>query len=300
VRVRRIGFLESGPALVPPTLDAFREGLRELGYVEGNNLAIEYRDAGLNPERLSALAAELASVPVEVIVVSNVPTALAASQATATIPIVAAGGNIVAAGLVTRVAHPEGNITGVATNSGELIGMWVELLKQAVPSVSRLAVVADRSNPASEPFLQEARRAAQALRLEQTPYDVRNLDQLRGALLSAKTAGADGLIIVSGGVFRGGNDARIGGQALQSRLPAVAEGRAFATNGGLLALGTNTSALARRSATYVDKILNGAMPGDLPIELPTTFHIVVNLRTAATLGLAIPPSVLQQATEVIQ
>ena len=297
---RRIGFLESGPPLTPPTIESFREGLRDLGYVEGDRLLIEYRNADLNPERLPALAAELVGLPVEVIVVSNAPTALAASQATTTIPIVAAGGNVVAAGLVTRVAHPEGNLTGVTTNSVETIGKWVEWLKQMAPTTSHLAVVADLSNPAGQPFLEAVDHASQSLHLQQTAYDVRDLDRFAETLLGAKADGADGLVVVSGGVFRGGNDVRIGGGALTAHLPAVAEGRAFAVNGGLLAHGPNTPALARRSATFVDKLLKGAKPGDLPVELPTKFDIVVNLKTAQALGLTIPMSLLQQATEVLQ
>jgi putative tryptophan/tyrosine transport system substrate-binding protein len=299
-RPRRIGFLESGPPLIPPTIESFREGLRDLGYVEGENLIIEYRDAEVHLERLPALAAELVGIPVEVIVASNAPTALAASQATATIPIVAAGGNVVAVGLVTRVAHPEGNITGVTTNSVEAIGKWVELLQEVAPTMSRLAVAADLSNLASQPFLEAVEHATQALRLQHTVYDVPDLDRFAETLAAAKADGADSLVVVSGGAFRGGNDVRIGSGALNARLPAVAEGRAFAVNGGLLAHGADTVALARRSASYVDKILRGARPGDLPIELPTTFNIVVNLKTARSLGLTIPQSVLQQATEIVQ
>jgi putative ABC transport system substrate-binding protein len=191
-------------------------------------------------------------------------------------------------------------VTGVTTNSVEAIGKWVELLKQTAPTTSHLASVVDLSNPAGQPLLQAVQRAALSLQLRQTSYDVRNLDLLAGILQKAKAEGADALVVVSGGVFRGGNDVRIGDAALRCGLPAVAEGRGFAVNGGLLAHGPNTPALARRSATYVDKILRGARPGDLPIELPTTFDIVVNLRTARTIGLTMPQSVLQQASEIIQ
>jgi putative ABC transport system substrate-binding protein len=274
--------------------------MRGLGYVEGQTLVIEYRDADVRAERLPALAAELVGVPVEVLVVANAPSALAASQATSTIPIVAVGGNIVAAGLVRNVAHPEGNLTGVTTNSLEVIGKWIELLKQTVPTIAHLGVMADLSNPASQTFLQAVQRAVEALRLQYTPFDVRDLDHLSDAVATAKASGADGLVMVSGGAFRGGADPRIGGAALKSGLPSVAEGRSFAVNGGLLAHGPNTVALARRSATYVDRILKGMKPGDLPVELPTEFNVVVNVKTAETLGITIPQSVLASATEVIQ
>jgi putative ABC transport system substrate-binding protein len=295
---RRIGFLESGSN--PVALEPFREGLRDLGYVEDRDVVIEVRDAELNPERLPALAAELVGLPVEILVVSNGIAAGPASQATTTIPIVAAGGNVVSTGLVTNMARPEGNITGVATNSFEAIGKWLELLKEAVPSISRLAAVQDQRGPAAEANLQQVRRAAQSLQLQLTTYDLRDLDQLSAALSMVKANGADGLVVVSGGVLGGGMNPRIGGEVLKSRLPAVAETRFFAVNGGLLAHGPNTVALARRSASYVDKILKGAKPADLPIELPTEFSIVVNVKAAQELGIAVPLSVLQRATEIIQ
>jgi putative ABC transport system substrate-binding protein len=299
---RRIGFLESGgnSGGNTSTLTPFRDGLRGLGYVEGENIQIEYRDADVMPDRIPTLVAELVGMPVEIIVVANAPTAAVASRATSTIPIVAAGGNVVAAGLVSNVARPEGNMTGVTTNSVEAIGKWIELLKQTVPTISHLAVLADLSSPAGQPFLTAVERAARSLQLQQASYDVRDLALLAEVLATAQTDGADGVVFVSGGVFRGSNDPRIGGAGLQARLPSVAESRAFAVNGGLLAHGPDTDALARRSAVYVDKILKGAKPGDLPIELPTKFNVVVNLKTAQVLGITVPQSVLQQATEIIQ
>jgi putative ABC transport system substrate-binding protein len=297
-RPRRIGFLESGSN--PLALEAFREGLRDLGYVEGQNFLIEFRDAELHPERLPALAAELVGLPVEILVVSNSIAAGPASQATTTIPIVVAGGNVVSAGLVTNMARPEGNITGVTTNSAEAIGKWIELLKETVPTISRLGAMLDLTNPAAQTYLQRVQGAAQSLQLQITPYDLRDLDHLSAALSMVKANGADGLVVVSGGVLGGGLNPRIGGEVLKSRLPAIAEIRFFAVNGGLLAHGPNTIALARRSASYVDKILKGAKPADLPIELPTEFSIVVNVKAAQELGITVPQSVLQRATEIIQ
>ena len=238
--------------------------------------------------------------PAEVIVVPVPAAALAASRATSTIPIVAAGGNVVTAGLVNNIARPEGNITGVATNSVETVGKWVELLKETVPALSRLAVLREPSGLSAPLFTQQVERAAQALRLQPAPYDLRDLDHLPAILSTARAEGADGLLLLPSPVLGPGNDPRIGSGVQQSRLPAIAEMRPFALAGGLLAHGPNQRALSRRSASHVDKILKGARPGELPIELPTEFDIVLNLKTAATLGIAVPPSILQRATEVIQ
>ena len=274
--------------------------MRDLGYVEEQNLLVEYRDAEGDQERLPAMAAELVGLPVEVIVAYNVFAIIAASRATSVIPIVATGANVVGAGLVANIARPEGNITGVATNTVETVGKWIELLKETVPTISRLAAVLDRSGPAAQANLEQVQRAAQSLQLQYTAYDLRDLDQLSAVLSTARADGADGLMLVSGGVLGGGGDPRIGGAVLKSRLPAVAEARPFAIAGGLLAHGSDTAALARRSASYVDKILKGARPADLPIELPTTFSVVVNLKTARELGITVPQSVLHRATEVVQ
>ena len=199
-----------------------------------------------------------------------------------------------------NIAHPEGTITGVANNTAETSVKWVELLKEIVPTLSRLAVLADPSDPGiNKLLLPSVQRAAQTLQLQLTSYDLRDLDQLSAVLSTVKADGADGLV-VAGGVLGGGANPRIGAEVLKARLPAAAGTRAFAVNGGLLAHGTNNDALARRSASYVDKLLKGAKPGDLPIELPTAFDFVINLKTAQALGLTIPPSVLQQATETIQ
>jgi putative ABC transport system substrate-binding protein len=296
--LRHIGVLTDG--LSDPGIESFREGMRDLGYVEGQNLLIEYCDAEGNLERLPALAAELVDSRVEVIVARNNLTALAVSRATSSIPIVAAGADVVAAGLVANIARPEGNLTGVTSNSTETLVKWIELLTETVPTISRLAVMLDPNGPATLANLQQVQRAARSLQLQHTSYDLRALDQLSALLSTARIDGADGLVVVPGGVVAGGSDPRIGDAVLKSRLPAVAQQRLFAVAGGLLAHGANTAALVRRSASYVDKILKGAKPGDLPIELPTEFNIVVNLKTAQALGLAIPQSVLQQATEVIQ
>lgn len=293
--VRRIGYLEAGTNI--PRIHELRAGMHELGYVEGQTHSIEYRNAEGSLERLPALAAELVELRVEVIVGSNNPAFIAASQATSTIPIVAAGGNIVATGLVTNVARPGGNITGVSTNATELYGKWVDLLKEAVPGLSRLAAIVDLTTGGG---LRWVEPAARTLRLRLTPYDLRDLNQLPTVLSMAKDDGADGLAIVSGGVLGGAVNPSIGTEVLRVRLPAIAESQYFALNGGLMAFGANTAEFARRSATYVDKILRGARPGDLPIEQPNIFDLAVNLRTAQALGLNMPQSVLAQATEIIE
>ena len=295
---RRIGFLDSGTN--PGRFETFREGLRDLGYVEGQHVLIVRRDAEREFDHLPAMAAELVALPVEVIVVTGSPAIFAASRATSTIPIVTAGTNVVGTGLVTNIARPEGNITGVATSASDTFGKWVELLKETVPTISRLAAVQDRAGGPSGTQIERVERAAHPLGLQVVPYAVPDLDQLAAVLATARAEGADGLMVLSGGVFGGGSDPRIGGEALKAGLPAVAEQRAFAANGGLLAHGVGTEMLARRAAAYVDKILKGARPGELPIELPTTFEIVVNLSTAQALGITVPQSVLLQATEIVQ
>jgi putative ABC transport system substrate-binding protein len=276
--------------------------MHDLGYVEGQNLVIERRDAEGRLERLPALAEELVAARVEVIVARDSTAARPASRATSTIPIVAASGNVVPAGLVTNLAHPEGNITGVSTNALETVGKWVELLKETVPSISRLAVVRDPSiaSEQGERTLQQAERAARTLRLPTTAYELRDLDRLSSVLSTVQSEGADGVLVLSGGVIAGSTDPRIGREVLRSRLPAVGEGRGFAANGGLLAHGIRPGVLPRRAAVYVDRLLKGAKPGDLPIKLPTEFHIVVNLKTAQELGVAVPQSIMQRVTEVIE
>jgi putative tryptophan/tyrosine transport system substrate-binding protein len=295
---RRVGYLDS--LANQGTIEPFRDGMRELGYVDGRTVAVEYRSADGDLALLPTLVAELVALPIDVFVAPNPIVARAAREATSTLPIVASGGNVVAAGLVTNIAHPEGNITGVTTNSVEAIGKWVELLKEAVPATTRLAVLLDLGGPAAQAFLSQVELATRALQLLSRPYDVRDLAQLPAVLATVKTDGMDGLVVVSGGALGGGSDPRISTAVFNSQIPAVAELRSFAVAGGLLSHGASTSVLARRSAGFVDKILHGARPSDLPIELPTVFDVVVNLNTAAHLGLTIPPSVLQRATEIIQ
>ena len=297
---RRIGYLESDASVTTGLFTALREGLRDRGWVEGKNLVIESRDAAGNPERLPALATELVGVQVDLIVVPNPIAASPASQVTSTTPIVAAGGNIVAAGLVTNVARPEGNLTGVTTNNVETVGKWLELLKETVPAIARLGILRDPASPAVQAVMQEVQRSAGSLDLLTVVYELTHLDRLAAVLATVKADGADGVVVLSGGVLGSGSNPQIGGEILRAQLPAVAENRRFAVQGGLLAHGPDIVALAKRSAYFVDMILKGAKPGDLPIELPTEFSIAVNLKTAQELGITVPQSVWQRATEIIQ
>ena len=297
-RARRIGYLD--PLSQSANTETCRQGLRELGYVEEQNIVVEYRFAEGNSERLPTLAAELVGLQLELIVAANTVAALAIRQVTSTISIVMLAGNVVAAGLVTNIARPEGNITGLTTNSVELVGKWVELLKEAAPSMARLAALADPSSPVLDPHLREAERAARAFQLEFSLHELRNLDQLPAVLSTIKAAGGDGLLVLPGGVIRAGADPRLGNQALSSQLPAVSEVRDFAVNGGLLAYGASSADLARRVTTYVDKILKGAKPGNLPVEQPTKIEFVVNVKTAKALGVALPQALLLQADKVIE
>lgn len=295
--IRRIGYLRE--SVNPETFGVFRDGLRDLGYVEGQDLVIEVRDPEGSMERLPTLAAELVSLPVEVIVAGGPFSALAAAQVTSTIPIVVASSNAVLS-LVSNIARPEGNITGVATNNVAAVGKWIELLKETVPSLSHLAALGDQSSPQGSPNRAQVEGATRALQIGYTWYGVSDLDELPAVLATVVAQGADGLVVISGGIIGGGADPRIGLAVLQSGLPAVGDVRAFAANGGLLAHGVDTLALHRRSAVYVDKLLKGAKPGDLPIELPTQFNIVINLNSARELGITVPASVLARATEIIQ
>jgi putative tryptophan/tyrosine transport system substrate-binding protein len=188
----------------------------------------------------------------------------------------------------------------VSTNNVETVGKWIELLEAAVPTISRLGVLLDPKGPSAAPVMRQVERSAQALQLRPSWYELTDLDRLAAALSTARAAGSDGLVLLSGGVLGSASHPRIGGELLKARLPAVAEHRGFAVAGGLLAHGPDTAALARRAAGYADKILKGARPGNLPVELPTTYTVVINVKTAQALGLTIPPSVLAQATELIQ
>jgi putative ABC transport system substrate-binding protein len=301
-KVYRIGFLLGGSQLdAVQVQEAFRQGLRDLGYVEGRNLSIEYRFAEGRLDRFPALAAELVSVKVDVIFAPGTAAAQAAMKSTATIPIViATAGNPVGDRLIGSLARPGGNVTGLTMVAGpELGGKYLELLKEAAPGVSRVAVL---GNPLTAPhtaLLKEARIASRALGLEIEPVSARRPDEIDGAFAAMSRARADGLIVLPDPVFLSLR-ARIADLASKARLPAMYGFREEAEAGGLMSYGASLPDLLRRAAVYVDKILKGAKPADLPVEQPTKFELVINLKTAKVLGLTIPQSLLLRADQVIE
>jgi putative ABC transport system substrate-binding protein len=297
-KTARVGFLHF---VSSPLLDeAFQEGLRELGYVEGQNIVIEYRSADGKDERLPGLAAELVRMKVDVIVTASPPATEAAKRATSTVPIVfALSADPVAAGLVASLARPGGNITGLATISAEVVGKQLELLKRVAPKVSRVAVLQNPSNPGHALMLPQAEGAARALGVQLQVLKARTPSEIEVAFAAMRSQRADGALVLRDAVFRE-RRAQIVALAAKSRLPAVYGLREEAEAGGLMAYGASVPQLFRRAATYVDKILKGAKPADLPVEQPTKFELVINLKTAKALGLTIPSSLLGQADQVIQ
>jgi len=304
--VPRIGYLEIAPAELPiaqAMIEAFRQGLRERGYVEGRTFVIEYRAAAGRVERLPDLAAGLARLKVNVIVASSTPAALAAKQATTTIPIVSAVmGDPVGDGLVASLARPGGNITGLTFLAPALVAKRLQLLKEAVPDVSHVAAL---SHPAvygeqtMRDMLKEAEVAAQTLGVQLQVLEARNPNDFDRAFSAMVTNSASALIVFPSPMFYGAHN-RLVELAAKHRLPAIYAFKEAVAAGGLMSYGTNIPDLSRRAATYVDKILKGAEPGDLPVEQPTKFELVINLKTAKALGLTIPPSLLQRADQVIE
>jgi putative ABC transport system substrate-binding protein len=302
-KIARIGYLSLNLAADPIVQEAFRQGLRDLGYVEGRNLVIEYRDAEGKVERLPALAAELVALKVDVIVVpTSTPAAVAAKQATRTLPIVFIGtADPVASGLVTSLARPGGNVTGLSNLAPELVAKWLELLKQALPGVIRVAalwqpgILGERTE---KDMLTRAEVAAQALGVRLQIVEARGPADLDRAFSDMTRARAGALTVLPSNMFLR-EHRRLVDLAAKHRLPAVYTVKEYVDAGGLMAYGPNLADVFRRAATYVDKILKGANPGDLPVEQPTKFDFVINLKIAKALGLTIPPSLLGRADEVI-
>jgi putative ABC transport system substrate-binding protein len=302
-KIARIGYLVTDLGVNPHLREAFRQGLRDLGYVEGRNLVIEYRDAEGKPDRLPALAAELVALKVDVIFAGgSTRTALAAKQATRTLPIVfAAVGDPVGSGLVTSLARPGGNVTGLSSLAPELVGKRLELLTQAVPGVSRVAVLwlpGALGERTDKDMLKEEEAAARALGVQPQFIEARGPDEFARAFSDMTSARAGALTVLPSNRFLR-EHRRLVDLAAKNRLPAVYTSREFVDAGGLMSYGANQPDLFRRAATYVDKILKGAKPGDLSVEQPTKFELVINLKTAKDLGLTIPQSVLARADEVI-
>jgi putative tryptophan/tyrosine transport system substrate-binding protein len=300
-KVPRIGYLATGlQSVAAPNIDAFRQGLRELGYVEGKNIEIEWRFGGYRVELLSNLATELVRLKVDMIVATGGPAVRAAKKETSTIPIVMAfSGDPVGTGLVPSLARPGGNITGLSYMAPDLSAKRLELLKEAFPKVSRVAVLFDVTDAVSALEFKETQVAAQALGVTLQSMEVRGPEDFESAFLALARERANGLLTFAHALTIP-NRKQIADLAAKSRLPAMYGLTEFAEAGGLMAYGPNLSDLFRRAATYVDKILKGAKPADLPVEQPIKFEFVINLKTAKQIGVTIPPNVLARADKVIK
>ena len=301
VKAARIGVLAGGTASTDAVrYEAFRQGLSGLGYVEDRNIVIEYRYAEGKSERLSGLAAELVRLNVDLILTYGDQGVRAAKQASQTIPIVVAtAGDLVGPGYVASLARPGGNITGLTTLASELSAKRLELLKTAFPKVSRVAILQNPNNATNVAQFKESEAAARALKIQLLPLDVRRAEDFEGAFLAALRARVDALI-TGGDTLLVTHRARIVDFAAKNRLPTMYSNRDFTDAGGLMSYGPNVADMFRRAATYVDKILKGAKPGDLPVEQASKFELIVNLRTAKALGLTISPSLLLRADQVIE
>ena len=298
-KVYRIGILEAIPAAQnAANLGALRKGMRNLGYVEGRNLIIEYRSADGRAERFPDLASELVRLKVDLIVTRGTPAARAAKNATGTIPVVMATMGDPRA-IVASFARPGGNITGVTTFSTELTAKRIELLKELIPNLSRVALLHNMGNPAAPPEWEETKTAARSLGLQAELLDVRSQGDLGRAFELAVRQHVDALVIGADGLTQM-HQQTIVDLVARNRLPAAHPARDFVEAGGLIAYGVNYPDLYFRFASFVDKIFKGAKPADLPVEQPTKFELVINLKTAKALGLTIPPSLLQRADQVIE
>ena len=301
-KVPRIGFLATGSRGGRAFLiEGFLRGLREHGYEEGRNISIEYHFSEGRDERLPELAAELIALPVDLIVASGVPASFAAQQATGTIPIVMGGiaADPVATGLIVSLAHPGGNVTGMSQMSTQLSGKRLELLKAIVPGLARVAVLWNPLNPAYGPILKELEEAAPSLGLQLQRLEVRAPEGFEGVFEAATRQGV-GALIGPGDPLTTNRPQVIADLGLRHRLPTLMDYKEFVDAGCLLSVGADLADLYRRSAHQVDKILKGTKPADLPMQQPTKLDLVINLKTAQTLGLTIPQHVLVQATEIIQ
>ena len=299
-KVYRIVFMGDGPAVYPDAIEALRQGLRDLGYVEGRNIAFEYRWAEGKPERMRELAEELVRLKVDVIVVPGSIYTEAVKRATSTIPIVFLGhADPVATGHATSLARPGGNITGISIMLTEASVKGLELLKQAVSGLARIAVIFDPATPSHGPVLKGVEAAGPLLGLQVQPVAVRSAAEFDSAFLAIVQGGADAVLVLTTPLFVAG--ARpLAELALTHKLPSVFTPRENVEAGGLMSYSPNRADYYRRGAIYVDKILKGANPADLPVQQPTRFQLVVNLKTAKALGLTIPESFLSRVDEVIE
>jgi putative ABC transport system substrate-binding protein len=300
-KVQRIGYLTANSSSVElPRVDAFRQGLRALGHIEGQNIVIEYRFTDGKFERLPDLAAELVRLKVDVLVANTTNAALAAKNATRTIPIFFIGvSDPVAAGLVDSFARPGGNITGLTNIAPVLSGKRLELLKETVPKLTRVAVLWDPYNPGSVPQWNESQLAARELGLQLHSMEVSSANKYESAFKEATKAGSTALAVTLNPLANS-NQKRVVDLAAKSRLPAIYARGQFVDNGGLMSYAPSFTADGRDAARLVDKILKGTQPADLPVEQPTKFELLINLKTAKALGLTIPPLVLMRAEKVIK
>ena len=299
-KVPRIGYLTAAPfSAITARTEAFRQGLRELGYVEGKNIVLEYRSAEGKFDRLPKLAAELVHLNVDVIVSAGGTVTRSAKEATATIPIVMAFDNDpVGNGFVASLARPGGNVTGLSNLSSELSGKRLELLKEIVPRLSRVAVLGNSTNPGNAQALRETELAARAFGVQLQYLDVPGPKDIETAFREASKGRADAVLVLPSSVATSQRK-QIADLAIKNRLPAIYLPE-FVDAGGLMSYGASSTDLFRRAATYVDKILKGAKPADLPVQQPIKFDLVINLKTAKQIGLTIPPNVLARADKVIK
>jgi putative ABC transport system substrate-binding protein len=300
-KVPRIGVLWLySPTIASPFAEAFRQGLRGLGYVEGQNIALEERWAEGRFDRLPSLAAELVRLNVDIIVTTSTPGAQAGQQATKSIPIVLTlVSDPVESGLVGSLARPGGNVTGLSLMHPDLTGKRLELLKEVIPKLSRVAVLSNSANPIIPPLLRETEAAARALGIQLQVVEVRGPTEFDGAFSAMTRDRAAALVVPPDGIFQN-ERRRIAALAVKSRLPAMYAWKEAVEDGGLMSYGASVPDIFRRAATYVDKILKGAKPAELPVEQPIKFEFVINLKAAKQIGLTIPPNVLARADKVIK
>lgn len=301
-KVPRIGYLQAPPfSVIAPRTEAFRQGLRDLGYIEGKSIVIEYRSAEGKFERAPALAAELVRLKVDVIVSGGSILTRAAKQATATIPIVMAQDiDPVGNGFVASLARPGGNITGLSTLASGMSGKRLELLKETVPKLSRVAVLGTSTQPGNPQQLRETELVARAFGVKLQYLDVLSPKDIESAFREASNAHADAVVMMVAGAVAAANRTEIVNLAVKSRLPTMYPQNTWVEAGGLMTYGVNFADLDQRAATYVDEILKGAKPADLPVEQPKKFEFIINLKAAKQIGLTIPPNVLVRADRVIK
>jgi putative tryptophan/tyrosine transport system substrate-binding protein len=301
-KVSRIGYLSAASvSAIPERINAFRQGLRELGYLDGKNIIVEYRWAEGKLDRLPALAAELVRLKVDIIVTSGPTNTRAAKAATSTIPIVMTNdSDPVATGFISSLARPGGNITGLATLRAELSGKQLELLKEIIPKLSRVAFFGTSSDPANAESLRETELAAGTFGVRVQYVDILNAQDIETAFRTAGEGRADAVLMLVAGPVANSHRSEFAELAAKNRLPAMYYQRGYVEAGGLLSYGVSVTDLDRRATTYIDKILKGAKPADLPVEQPTKFELIINLKAAKQIGLTIPQRVLTRADRVIR